>query len=395
MPVSATSPGAPRSAKGCKASALTQPLWEQPCITTHPPWDSKKCTPLLETHSKSKSPWNEAIPKVKKTPFNYWFSGAMLVLVKVSLHIVLATSYAFSRFWPPRLDRNAQHHLLYAIDVTRHFQGLAFSGPPGEKWSKWLCVQRCQKMLFHPQPSKYTTWPASGETRISSWLDSGSHGRCIYNRCLGASRRMGTDFQHAGPLLTQVVRSCWNWLQYLGKSFSNNLLFSSSLISSLSGGETEPKPVGLGLPLTFKIKGKLRSAQYIYKWKSWYISSKSPQIALKNINKEFWNLHISANHSKSLLAKNITSFKTSFKSSQVTSRHEDFFRANQVALKVCRRALLGLAASWVFNGMGMSKNLGDVCFFSNIFFQQNVHIFFENVCVTRIFITFICWILWL
>ena len=91
VPVSAISPGAPRSAKGCKASALTQPLWEQPCITTHPPWDSKKCTPLPE----QPKPLKRGHPKSKKKSFNYWFSGAMLVLGSVSLHIVLVTSCHF------------------------------------------------------------------------------------------------------------------------------------------------------------------------------------------------------------------------------------------------------------------------------------------------------------
>lgn len=167
----------------------------------------------------------------------------------------------------------------------------------------------------------------------------------------------------------------------------------TSLISSLSGGETEPKPVDLDSPSLSKSSGSCVQHN-IYKWKSWYTSSKSPKIA-KEINKEFWNLHISANHSKSLLAKNISPFKTSFKSSQVTSRHEDFFRANQAALKVCRRALLGLAASWEFNGMG-KKNLGDVRVSLATYFSNKMCIsFFENVYVTRIFITFICWIVWL
>lgn len=89
----------------------------------------------------------------------------MLVLGKVSLHIVLATSYAFSRFWLPRLDRNAQHHLLYAIDVTRHFQGLAFSGPRARNEANGFAYRDVRKCCSTPQPSKYTTWPASGETR--------------------------------------------------------------------------------------------------------------------------------------------------------------------------------------------------------------------------------------
>ena len=104
----------------------------------------------------------------------------------------------------------------------------------------------------------------------------------------------------------------------------------------------------------------------IYKWKSY--------------EKLIYQQHISGSF-ETCIYQQITSKKTSPPSkpllSQVRPRRDtrSFFRANQVALKVCRRALLGFAASWVFNGMG-TKNLGDVRFFSYICFQQNVHIFF-------------------
>ena len=148
VPVSATSPGAPRSAKGCKASALTQPLWEQPWITTHPPWDSKKCTPLPETHSKS--PWKEAIPKVKKNIFQLLiFRGDVSFREGESPyrfgHFLCILTFLAASAWSERATPSALCHWCHTPLPRACLQW-----PAGEKWSKWLCVQRCQKMLLHP-----------------------------------------------------------------------------------------------------------------------------------------------------------------------------------------------------------------------------------------------------